>query len=112
MTGPDFITGTSFAWTGGSPEGGGFASLWGRGSIAGCDGREGDLTVDGEVTSGLIGAGWATNRRTTGLAVGHSAATGSQRKGGMCDGNCDGGFDAILTGLYPFRGSTWRSASG
>ena len=43
LTPRDFITGTSFALTGGSADGGGFASLWGRGSIARFDGREGSL---------------------------------------------------------------------
>ena len=60
LTQRDLIVGTSFALTGGSAEGGGFASLWGHASVAGFDGREGSLTVDGEVTTGLIGADWAS----------------------------------------------------
>ena len=104
LTGRDFITGTSFTWTGGSSEGGGLASLWGRGSIAGFDGREGDLTADGEVTTGLIGADWATGQWTAGLALGHSTGTGGYRRGADCDANCSGGIDATLTGFYPFAG--------
>ena len=52
LTGRDFLTGTSFALTAEAGAGGGHASLWGRGAIAGFDGREGDLTLDGEVTTG------------------------------------------------------------
>ena len=117
LTQRDFITGTSFALTGGSSEGGGFASLWGRGSIAGFDGREGALTVDGEVTTGLVGADWASANWTAGLALGHSTGTGGWRRGGACDLNCGGAIEATLSGLYPYAGvdlterlSVWAAA--
>ena len=117
LTGRDFIAGTSFALTGGSSEGGGYASLWGRGSIAGFDGGEGALTVDGEVTTGLVGADWASERWTAGLAVGHSTGTGGWRRGGACALNCAGGIEASLTGVYPYAGlglterlSVWAAA--
>ena len=87
LTGRDFVTGTSFALTGGSAEAGGYAALWGRGAISRFDGREGDLTLDGEVTTGLIGADWASDRWTAGLAVGHARGTGGYREGGGCDAN-------------------------
>ena len=109
LTGRDFITGTSFALTGGSSAGG-FASLWGRGSIAGFDGSEGDLTLDGEVTTGLIGADWSAGpkagpgRWTAGLALGHSTGTGAWRRGGDCAPNCAGAIEATLSGLYPYAG--------
>ena len=118
LTQRDFVTGTSFALTGGGREGGGFAALWGRASIAGFDGREGSLTVDGEVTTGLIGADWAsvpgsgTGRWTAGLALGHSTGTGGWR-----GANGSGGIEAVLTGLYPYAGidlterlSVWAAA--
>ena len=119
LTQRDFITGTSFALTGGSAEGGGFASLWGRASIAGFDGREGSLTVDGEVTTGLIGADWASDpgsgsgRWIAGLALGHSTGTGGWR------GANGWGQPSrrSLTGLYPYAGmdlterlSVWAAA--
>ena len=125
LTQRDFIAGTSFALTGGSKEGGGFGSLWGRASIAGFDGREGALTVDGEVTTGLIGADWSSDpgsgtgagRWTAGLAIGHSTGTGGWRRGGACDLNCAGAIEAVLTGLYPYAGidlterlSVWAAA--
>ncbi len=114
LTPRDLIAGTSFALTGGSSKGGGIGSLWGRGSIAGFDGREGGLTVDGEVTTALIGADWSSGpgsgagpgpgRWTAGLAAGHSTGTGGYRRGGECGVNCGGGIDAALTGLYPYAG--------
>ena len=123
LTGRDFVTGTSFSLTAGSAEEGGFATLWGRGGIAGFDGREGGLAVDGEVTTGLVGADWsnapgaAERRWIAGLAIGHSVGTGGWRRGGECDVNCAGSMEATLSGLYPYAGldlterlSAWAAA--
>ena len=126
LTQRDFLTGTSFALTAkaGAGRGAGHVSLWGRGAIAGFDGREGALTVDGEVTTGLIGADWASDpgsgsgagsgagRWIAGLAIGHSTGTGGWR-----GANGSGGIEAVLTGLYPYAGmdltdrlSVWAAA--
>ena len=117
LSGRDFVLGTSFALTGGSAEGGGFASVWGHGAMTRFDGREGALTVDGEVTSGFLGADWASERWTAGLALGHSRGAGDYRKGGACDAGCGGAIEATLTGLYPYAGvdlterlSVWAAA--
>ncbi len=123
VTQRDLLTGTSFALTAqsGGP-GGSFASLWGRGAISSFDGREGNLTLDGEVTTGLIGADWSSARDgagswTAGLAIGHSTGTGGYRRGNCTEGNCGGDIEAVLTGLYPYAGvdltdrlSVWASA--
>ena len=126
----DLLTGTSFALTAGAGgpggPGGGLAGLWGRGAITRFDGRDGDLSVDGEVSTGLVGADFASNpdgsgagRWTAGLALGHSRGTGGWREGGTCatDGNCSGKVEATLTGLYPYAGlalterlSVWAAA--
>ena len=111
LTGRDFLTGTSFALTGGSAEAGGYAALWGRGAISRFDGREGDLTLDGEVTTGLMGADWASapgsRRWTAGLAFGHARGTGGYREGGGCEEeSCAGEVEATLTGLWPYAGLT------
>ena len=44
LTGRDFLTGSSFALTGGTAEGG-FGAVWGRGAMSRFDGREGELTL-------------------------------------------------------------------
>ena len=93
LTGRDFVTGTSFELTGGSAEAGGYAALWGRGAITRFDGREDELTLDGEVTTGLMGADWASapgsgaGRWTAGLAVGHARGTGSYSESGCTGGS-------------------------
>ena len=96
VTGRDLLIGSSFALTGGSRESG-FASLWGRGAISSFDGREGDLTLDGEVQSAMVGADWALGATSAGVMVSHSRGEGGYR-------SPDGGGDveSTLTGLYPY----------
>ena len=112
------VTGTAFTLSAGSAEGGGFGSLWGRGAVTRFDGREDALTLDGEVTTGFLGADWAAERWTAGLALGHSAGAGGYRDGecaasAPADGTpandgqsvgCGGRIEATLTGLYPYAG--------
>ena len=126
LTQRDFVTGTSFALSAqaGGP-GGGFASVWGRGAFSAFDGREGDLSLDGAVTTGLIGADWASapgsdsraGRWTAGLAIGHSTGSGDYRSDNCTSGNCGGEVESTLTGLYPYAGlslserlSVWAAA--
>ena len=105
VTGRDFVTGTSFALTTGATDGHGYTSLWGRGALASFDARTGDLSLDGEVTTGLVGGDFATERWTAGLAVGHAWGTGGYREGGGCEeASCAGEVEATLTGLWPYAG--------
>ena len=111
LTQRDFVTGTSFALSmqAGGP-GGGFVSVWGRGAISAFDGREGDLALDGAVTTGLIGADWASGSGeggwTAGLAIGRSTGSGDYSMGNCTSGDCDGEVEATLTGLYPYAGTS------
>ena len=61
VDGRKLLAGTSFALTEGSAESG-FGALWGRGAVTRFDGREGELTLDGEVESALLGADVAQGR--------------------------------------------------
>ena len=96
VAGRDILTGSSFAFTEGSAEGG-FGAVWGRGAISRFDGREGDLTLDGEVASAMVGADWTGGRGSAGLAVAHSRGEGDYRSpaGG-------GAVESTLTGVYPY----------
>ena len=75
LTGQSFLTGTSFALTGGTDEGG-YASMWGRGALSRFDGREEELTLDREVESVMLGADFSRERSTLGLMVAHSRGAG------------------------------------
>ena len=95
-SGRELLTGSSFALTGGSAEGG-FGALWGRGAVTRFDGREGELTLDGEVTSALLGADFTRGRGAMGLVVAHSEGEGGYRsEAGRGD------VESALTGLYPW----------
>ena len=95
-SGRELLRGTSFALTAGSAESG-FGGLWGRGAVTRFDGREGDLTLDGEVASALLGADFTRGRGTAGLVVAHSLG-----EGGFRSPNGGGEVESTLTGLYPW----------
>ena len=96
VSGRELLTGSSFALTGGSAETG-FGALWGRGAVSRFDGREGELTLDGEVTSAMLGADFTRGRATAGLMLSHSRGEGGYRsaQGG-------GAIESSVTGLYPW----------
>ncbi len=94
----ELLTGSSFALTteaGGI--GGGMVSLWGRGTFSRFSGREGALTLSGEVTGALLGTDWTRERWTAGLMLSHARGEGSYREGGD-----SGEVDSTVTGLYPY----------
>ena len=92
----DLVTGNSIALTKGTREGG-FISLWGQGAITRFDGREGELSLDAEVSSSMVGAGWTRGGRTAGLVISHSRGGGSYRSP---QGNGD--VESTLTGIFPY----------
>ena len=92
--GRDMILGTSFALTGGS-EDGGFASVWARAAVTGFDGREGDVVLDGEVTTGMVGADYEQGPVTGGLLLSVSRGEGTY-------GSRGGEFEMSLAGVYPY----------
>ena len=72
------------------------------------DGREGDLTLDGEVVTGMLGADWSRGRWAAGLILSHSAGEGGYA-GAPADasGSGTGGrVEATLTGLFPWARHT------
>ena len=96
VTSHDLLTGSSFAFTGGTPESG-VGALWGRGAVTGFDGRDGTVSLDGDVVSALAGLDWTRERTTAGLVVSHS------RGGGGYSSPSDAGtVESTLTGLYPW----------
>ena len=96
VTRHDLLTGSSFAFTGGTPESGA-GTLWGRGAVSRFHGHEGSVALDGDVVSALAGLDWTRGSTTAGLVVSHSRGDGSYRS------PSDGGtVESSLTGLYPW----------
>ena len=99
VTGRDPLFGSSFALAAepcGRASGSGRLSIWGRGAVTRFAGAEGDLSVDGEVATGMLGADWAQGRleeRAAGLAQPGRGRLPRRERG-------HGG--STLTGLYPW----------
>ena len=106
----DLLTSSSFMFTEETP-GKDLASLWGRAAVTRFDGREGDLTLDGEVVTGMLGADWRRGRWAAGLILSHSTGEGGYA-GAPADTDGDSGsgtggrVEATLTGLFPWARHT------
>ncbi len=105
VTSRDLLTGSSFTLTEETP-GKDMVSFWGRGVVTSFEGREGGLTLDGEVATGMFGADWTRGRWTTGLILSHSSGEGSYSDGSGSgtdtDAGSGGSVEATLTGLFPW----------
>ena len=105
VRGREILTGSSFALTAGSAETG-FGAVWGRSAVSHFGGREGDLSLDGEVTTGMLGADWRRGRWSAGLIVSQSASEGGYS--GAPPGTEDtlaglsGRVEATMTGVFPW----------
>ena len=93
----DLLTGSSFSLTAGddSPNGA-LGSVWGRGAISSFDGREGDLRLDGEVTTGMLGLDFSRERWSAGAMLAHTRGDGTYQ------GADRGTVESELSGLYPY----------
>ena len=96
VTPREILTGSSFALTG-EAKAGGTVSLWGRGAVSRFDGRDGDLSLDGEVASAMLGADWARDRWTAGLLLSRSVGEGGYR-----GPEAAGEVASTLTGFFPY----------
>ena len=92
----DLLTGSSIALTDGTEDSGSTA-VWAQGTVGRFDGREGAVSIDGEVVSGMLGVDWTRGRGTAGLVVARSHGEGGYRSeaGG-------GEVSSTLTGVYPY----------
>ena len=72
-------------------------SLWGRGSRSAFSGRDEALSLEGDVTTGVVGADYETERMLVGVALAYSAGEGSYA---MNDAR--GEVESTLLGAYPY----------
>ena len=94
VTGRTLLAGTEFE-LGSETAGSGIACVWGRGGHSSFHGREGSFSLDGNVTTGTLGADYAKGPWTVGLALSHSRGEGRSSRDDI---------EAALTGLYPYAG--------
>ncbi len=109
-SGSELLAGSSFSFTSGSADGGS-SSIWARGAYSDFDGRDGDLSLDGEVRTMMLGADYAREDWLAGLVISRSRGKGDYRGTGA------GTVESRLTGLYPYaarevsdRLSVWATA--
>ncbi|MCY4013274.1 MAG: hypothetical protein OXG82_11220 [Gammaproteobacteria bacterium] len=96
MTARELLLGSSFSFAAGDARTGSYG-LWGRRSVTRFDGHDGDLALDGEVASTLLGVDWSRERTAAGLILGHSIGDGGYRaESGR------GTVSSTMTGLYPW----------
>ncbi len=113
----DVLRGSSFTATGQPDATGGSVALWGRAAQATFDGREGATSLDGEVTTGLLGVDYARDRWLIGVSLLQSTGTGGYANIGArsqpcpADGNlsaerrtdpCKGMVETTLTAAVPY----------
>ena len=99
MSGGELLAGSAFAVTSAAAEGGPSAALWGRGGWSRFEGREGSLSVDGEVTTALLGAEAASRAWLGGVMLSHARGDGSYR-----DDAGAGTVTSALTAVHPYVG--------
>ena len=96
-TGPEAMMGSSFALAA-KTHGGGSAVVWGRMAQSRFSGRAGGLSLDSDVTTGLLGAEYAR-----GPLAGGAVLSNSRGKGGY-GGDAAGRVAASMTALTPWAG--------
>ncbi|MCY4331819.1 MAG: hypothetical protein OXC96_04840 [Cyanobacteria bacterium MAG CAR1_bin_15] len=84
----------------GGAGGGGQWSVWGQGALSSFSGQEDGLSLNGDVTTALVGADWRAGRWQAGAALSRSWGNGSYE--GEGDNGDDGRISATLTGLFPY----------
>ena len=73
-------------------------AIWGQGALASFSGQQDRASLDGDVSTPLLGAEWSAARWRAGAALSHSWGSGSY--GG--DNNNDADISTTLIGVFPY----------
>ncbi len=105
MTMREVLLGSSFSLTGQADGSGGSLAFWGRTAQGGFNGAEGgngtDISLDGTVTTGILGADYARGNWLVGLALTRSSSTGSYAAIGGVDPCSEAASEASCVGAAP-----------
>ena len=125
MTAREVLLDSSFTATGEKDVSGGSLASWGRSAQSSFDGREGTFSLDGEVTTTMLGVDYARDHWLVGMALMQSngkggyrdtetetraasqvcSTTGNEMEQDTCNGTVrdgDGEVDATLTAVVPY----------
>ena len=97
LGGGDVLTGSAFAMNRETRHGG-ILSFWSRGARSSFAGREGALSLGGDVRTTMVGADYAKGPLVAGLSLSHSRGLGEYA------GVAGGQVTSSVTGLYPWLG--------
>ena len=102
MTTEELIMGSAFHLSTGERQPGQPAfTAWGRFSTGGFEAEEDDVTMDADVTTGLLGADAEWNRLLAGVMVSQSKGDGAYRLSPE-KGDDEGAVESSMTGVYPY----------
>ena len=96
----ELLLGSSFHLASASSEGKGASgrwSLWGRGARSSFSGNEDELTLEGDVTTGMVGADYESGRMLLGVALAWSTGDGSYSMG-----DAKGELESTLASAHPY----------
>ena len=93
----NLLTGTRFSLTRATTAGA-TVSFWSRTARSHFHGREGVLSLNGDLQTTMVGADYAKGRLISGLSLAHSRGTGSYT------GTHSGAATSTMTGAYPWVG--------
>ena len=103
MTGRELLLASSFSVGGGGEPGAPSWGAWGRFATESFDGEVDGMRLQGDVTTGLLGADVARDRWLAGVAVSVSRGEGPFRLMSEMDSNRESGtVESSLTALYPY----------
>ena len=78
-------------------------TAWGLTAQSDIDGRDGDLLLNGDVTTVIMGVDAELRQTMTGVALAHSSGDSAFEVDGSCDDpRCKGTLNTQLTGVYPY----------
>ena len=103
MDGRELLLGSSFSVGGGGKDGAPSWGAWGRFATGGFEADADGMRVEGDVTTGLLGADASRGRWLAGVAVSLSRGEGPFRLTSAMDSNRGRGtVESSLTALYPY----------
>ncbi len=100
VTSQTLLEGSSFKFAPPQQEDAPRPGFWGQGALSSFDGEEDGFSLEGDVTTLLLGADWSTGRWQAGAALSQSWGSGSHQ--GDNDDIADGRIGNILTGVFPY----------
>ena len=103
MDGRELLLGSSFSFGGGGKDGAPSWGAWGRFATGGFEADADGMRVEGDVTTGLLGADASRGRWLAGVAVSLSRGEGPFRLTSAMESNrLSGTVESSLTALYPY----------